>query len=1269
MTLNQLLPSDQLKVLIADFKGGGTLYKGPKNPNESTSERPSERLVNTVIQEERCTDDNLEERFRAHKEAGLVKKGGRLTVIKAPASASTEKVKSDDANIDEEEYSENPACVAQAPPGAGDGDEEYSEVPPSSCTDKPPQALGHDNNETSKKAETEATSTFNPPPPVFAKPVSDLGAEEEEQEEEYGECMSGSLPPPPVSIKTERMDVDGVTVKIEKTDPCPDAFSAPNSVESHFSGDYPSPKKEPGLSTPTSSGYWSDDAKEGPYFGKVQWIDAEKTNGFVTVVLDDGDMKHVHVSGYDVRCGAETGDLVEFVLGDDHQHGKAAKRVKLVEKGLPVSEEDQIKAQFSLKRSLEISAGWKQEGDSSKKLRTDEIIDVRPGMTGMSDYSDIADVEDDIGVSVKAESDQDEQMEEELFDHCICDKKLLSRCQMCPFFFLESSVGYTLLEGESATILAKIQGNEGSFKKDMKCLRHLPYPFRFLTQSKFGLLREIGRQSLVPKLSPVFKEHVFITIQNKVSTEVKVKPGDILGICQESKVPAFKISHPFMNEPSTKQQCYNIPIFIKKGDFTCDDNNVHCGFASLGNGKVDYKNCLMKVTFRPDLAKKFKLVKSEVTVQIRNSVWLEIECNRGVFERTNLKDGCIGMAASVMDAQGVETILSRLKVPNRTREARSSTEEALNNEADDENAYEAMLSLIDKDIKTNTVSPKKNHKHDESLLEKTYKGVIGVESLDIPPKGEIETYLYLQDDNPNLDLKSLLKFRARVTNNEEFKYYNNCYDVEEQFLTIVNGICRATRTTRPCVKVKITNPRSDITILRKDAPLALIKVHLENTTKDTAGPVTDVATPVVRMSVTDYLNSKQDKDNSFDAVIPRPEPAPVTDYEFDAVKFLEKRQKRFTRKWDLLCREKTYSKSLAVEEKYPYFSGKQKPKVPFNLKDNNDLTMRVGISQDSKPIKVVDKVNGVFTCTICDTIILDRYSLQDHWYSSKHKQNMKQVQVIAGIEERLAMNRPTLQEMLDQFNLCSLVGLDHVVEVLQEKQEPSYHCGLCSIDTSLSDLMHHLTSLNHLLTFIKEFFDIAWNRFSTIPDFTTWLKSDFECLDLAINKISTVHGRKRPCIVENKFKLEEKIAMFPINSYSARRTELDNFFRRSLTPAEPRRIVQKLPSLTKTLSKSPGDKKIMSRVGVTTDFVDVPPKKCISIDIKILEPPSSMDTMRFVKVTPSPDYFGPCQIRPSFSRTWSDLPYVLVKVTIFNNLNLKTPISKGTELCHITWSQ
>ena len=93
-----------------------------------------------------------------------------------------------------------------------------------------------------------------------------------------------------------------------------------------------------------------------------------------------------------------------------------------MEKGLPLREEEQIKAQFPLKRSLEISVGWKQEGDSSKKLRIDEIIDVRAGMTNLSDYSDIADVEDELAANVKTEAAQDEVMDEDLYDDCICDQ-------------------------------------------------------------------------------------------------------------------------------------------------------------------------------------------------------------------------------------------------------------------------------------------------------------------------------------------------------------------------------------------------------------------------------------------------------------------------------------------------------------------------------------------------------------------------------------------------------------------------------------------------------------------------------------------------------------------------------------------------------------------------------------------------------------------------------------------------------------------------------
>ena len=357
------------------------------------------------------------------------------------------------------------------------------------------------------------------------------------------------------------------------------------------------------------------------------------------------------------------------------------------------------------------------------------------------------------------------------------------------------------------------------------------------------MLKEVGRNSLVAKISPVYHDHVFLTLQNPASGQIIVKTGDILGICQESLLAPARVSHPLMNEAPGQQQAANIPVFIKKSDFTCDDNNVYCGFASLGRGKIDYKNCLMKVSLRPEYEKKFKLVKSHLTVQIKNSIWMEMECGRGVFERTHLKDGCIGVASSIMDDIGVQYLLSKIPT-NQIRSMRidSNDDSNVENNQEVENAYDEMLSQIDNDMKVNTVSPRKTLKYVESLLDRTYKGVVGVDVLDIPPKGEIKTYLYLQDDDLHLDLK--------------------------------------------------------------------------------------------------------------------------------------------------------------------------------------------------------------------------------------HRNNMKQVQVIA-------MNRPFLQEMVDQFSLCPLLGLDYVVEILAGHLEPSYHCAVCSVDITMSDLMHHLTSLNHVLTFIKEFFKVAWARFST----------------------------------------------------------------------------------------------------------------------------------------------------------------------------------------------
>ena len=1265
ITANDLTPADDVRVLVTDFKGGGTKYEdrlekeGQSDANESVKDN-----LDDLIKVVRSDSSNLKARFESTKAVGQVYQAGTIKShererVKEISVKTKKKVQTTIAETskigkitgdsnDKSSGSSESRPVQVKPSGVKRKMPlDYTEVPESS---KPA-----DSRNTKALVEEECEEEYREfGVNNFEKDSGDC----QEEEEEYKECEAGGS----VTVKVERSEecplchhshLDSSScpklhckscgLSGHAIFNCPDNFSAPNSVESNFSGEFEaqaSPKKEPGLSTPTSSGYWSDDAKEGPYFGKITWINEEKTVGFVEVVLDDGETKHVHVSGYDVKCGAETGDLVEFVLGVDTYHGRAAKRVKLVEKGLPVSEEEQIRGQIALKRSLEISAGR----TADKKLRTEEVIDVRADINTMSDYSDIADHEDPL---VKLEGSSEDTATEELYSHCICDRSLLVRCQLCPFYFLEAMTQHSLLEGESVTLLAKIQGNEGNFKKKLDFIRQIPYPFRYLSQAKFTFLKEIGRNSLVAKISTVFnQDFAFVTIQNNKSSQIFLREGDIVGICQSEVTTSSQVSDHFMFEPPSKQDQRMIPVLIKKSDFSCDDNNNLCGFARLGGEKMNYKNGLVRVTLRSDLQKKLKLIKSDVTVQISHNVWLELECAKGVFERANIgKDGYIGFAESIMDQRGVEEILSSVAQRNQTTEA-SSAVKLFNSEerVDEANAYDEMLSQIDRDMRSNEDRPgNSNIPSIDSLLNRTYKAIVGENVLVIPSKGEMEANLYLQDDDSSLDLKRLLKFQARVTSNEEFQYFNNCFEIEEQTLTIVNGICRASRSTKPCVKVKITNPRGEKSCLKKDSPLALVKVVLDPD-KDKVSATTTSTTASVSLAPEPIIVDKP----------PPPVSSPDT---FKPDKYFQKHQRKFSRKWDLLCAENAFQKSLNVEQKYPYF--KFRPKVPFGLKDLPELNMRVGISQDSKPVKVLDKVNGVFTCTICDVVILDKYSLQDHWYSATHKTSMKMVQVIAGPQERLVMSRPVVQEMLDQFNVCPLLGLEFLIEIVKAPENSRYYCSLCSLDLHVTELILHLTSLNHNLAFIKKFFPVAWERFSVIPDFKTWHKIDFQCLDLIIEKINDVHGRKRPIIVEDSSKVEESLEKMSSISYSVRRTELENFFR-SLKPAEKR---QGAPSPAVPVRF---EKKIESRAAVSSEKLEVGGNSSCAVTVKIVDASGKVQPGRFLRVFKNPVYKGSCQVKPGFSRVWTEGSNLLLKVIVTNKQSNSAVILEGDQLAVVT---
>ena len=1257
MTLNDLSPAEEIRNLVKDYKGGGTKFEDAENNLKITSKHSVEDCVEDdtrdLIKEVPCNSSNLKERFESFKAAGLVSQAGSLK------SLMKKRKENELSGITETRPESHKSVVLTKPKEMKATETVSSEAP-----------VEEENEE---KEYSECVPSSNPLGGTGGSGVGGEEEKEEEEEEEEEEYMEGSAGGG-VSVKVERgscmichlpghdlttcpqVRCKGCGGSGHAIFSCPDNISAPNSVESNFSGEFDgeaAPKKEPGVCTPTSSGYWSDDAKEGPYFGKITWINDEKTVGYVEVVLDNGEMKHVHVSGYDVKCGAETGDLVEFVLGLEPDHGRAAKRVKLVEKGLPVSEEEQIRAQSSLKRSLEISAGWVAD----KKLRAEDVIDVKADINTMSDYSDIADNQDFVLEEVKLEERSEDTLTENLYDHCICKTKILTRCKFCPFFFLEATTQHSLLEGEGVTLLAKIQGNGGSFKKKLDFVRQLVYPFPFLSQTKFSFMKEIGRDSLVPKISSVFKEEfAFVTVQNNKSSQISLRPGDILGICQAAETRVDQVSDHFMFEPPSRQEHTNIPVFIKKSDFSYDDNNAYCGFASLGGGKVNYKNCLVRISLRSELERKLRLVRQEVTVQISHNVWLELECGRGVFERANIgKEGCIGFATSMMDLGGVEEIIAHSVKAQQTSAASVPTvSDCLNTEEriNEVNAYDEMLSQIDREMRSNSGNNVISvNSSIESLLDRTYKGVVGENVLIIPPKGCVETNLYLQHDDAVLDLKKLLKFQAKVTSNEEFKYFNNCYDLEVQTLTIVNGICRASRSTKPCVKVKITNPTAENTCFRKGSPLVLVKIQLECDISSCKDPVYEAPTTSIPSIV------------SVEEVTPLPPPPNPIVSNFNPEKYLEKLQRKYCRKWDLICAENAFQKSVLVETNYPYF--KNKPKIPFGLKDSNHLNMRVGISQDAKPVKVLDKINGVFTCTICDVLVLDRYSLQDHWYSSQHKKCMELVQVIAGPEERLAMNRPVVQEMLDQFNLCPLLGLEHIVEIVKAEENCRYFCSLCDEKMPVSELISHLTSVNHNLVFIKKYFPTGWDRFSAIPDVKTWLKSDFQCLEQILNKITEVYGRKKPLIVEDSDKVEAAlIEKIPCHTYTTKRTKFVNFLR-NLKPAEQRRAV---PAPAVSAQPAPGAKqnKIESRSAVTKATVEVAAGCSTAVTLQILNVPSKLQAGRFVKVFQNPASKECCDFKAGFSKVWSEASDMFIKVVLSNKTASNAIIPLGSELAVVT---
>lgn len=274
---------------------------------------------------------------------------------------------------------------------------------------------------------------------------------------------------------------------------------------------------------------------------------------------------------------------------------------------------------------------------------------------------------------------------------------------------------------------------------------------------------------------------------------------------------------------------------------------------------------------------------------------------------------------------------------------------------------------------------------------------------------------------------------------------------------------------------------------------------------------------------------------------------------------------------------------------------------------------------------------------------------------------MKLVQVIAGLEERVFMNRPVIQEMLDQFKACPLLGLDYIFEVLQNSDTPVYHCALCTKNHNERDIMSHIISTTHVFNFIKEFFPLAWARFSSIQDVEQWTELDLECYHAVINKIDSVYGQRCPSIVESEEKLEDAVDQIPVNQYSSNRSELDTFIKNLKHSEQPSISGDQKPRIAS---------RTVSRVLVTEVACSIPPSgiERVTCQIRNISNIRALES-GFVLITRNPSNFN-CDIKPGFSRVFvkNQIPRVDVYIS---NPKLETHLNllPGVEVAIAKWKK
>ena len=100
-----------------------------------------------------------------------------------------------------------------------------------------------------------------------------------------------------------------------------------------------------------------------------------------------------------------------------------------------------------------------------------------------------------------------------------------------------------------------------------------------------------------------------------------------------------------------------------------------------------------------------------------------------------------------------------------------------------------------------------------------------------------------------------------------------------------------------------------------------------------------------------------------------------------------------------------------------------------------------------------------------------------------------------------------LGELLKQFHVSPLLGLEYIVEVKLGAHEEVFKCVLCGADFDLNGILGHLISTGHRVSFLRKHFPVVAAKFSSQLPESQWPLHTLETLDTVAGRIEARHGR------------------------------------------------------------------------------------------------------------------------------------------------------------------